>query len=80
MKKINQMVEKSRQARRRALEQFTTAEETLIAENKELSNAIKMVEEEQKNIQKVKTESEGMLKENEGIIFRNGNIVRGDGK
>lgn len=77
MGKFERMVEKRAESSRKAVEQFLSTEETLKSENEQLAQTLAEVDEEAKRLQEIREQGESLLAENEGIIRRIGEIVRG---
>lgn len=77
MKHIQQIISRSKRSSTRAIKQFVTTEEELKQANKEVDKALESIEKESERLQELKANGEILRAENEGIIDRIGQIVRG---
>lgn len=77
MKKITQMITRSTRESKKAIQQFLSTEDSLKQENEEINKAMILLEEEAIKLENLRAEGDVLYRENEGIINRISEFVRG---
>lgn len=78
MKRIQQSLSRGKRTSEKAIEQFVTTEEELKQANKEVDKALESIDKQAERLQKMREKGKAMRAENDGIINRIGQIVRGN--